>query len=47
MGNRSRAAIYLDIKTGRLPAPLKLGGRIYWPEDDLEKHLQAHRLGYN
>ena len=40
LGNRSRSAIYLDIKAGRLPQPLKLGGRIYWPEGDLDAHLR-------
>jgi len=40
LGNRSRSAIYLDVKAGRLPQPIKLGGRIYWPEGDVDKHLR-------
>jgi prophage regulatory protein len=40
LGNRSRSAIYLDIKAGRLPQPIKLGGRIYWPEGDVDAHLR-------
>ena len=40
LGNRSRTAIYLDIELGRLPKPVKIGGRIYWAEDDLEKFIQ-------
>lgn len=40
LGNRSRSAIYLDVKTGRLPQPIKLGGRIYWPERDVDAHLR-------
>jgi predicted DNA-binding transcriptional regulator AlpA len=40
LGNRSRSAIYLDLKAGRLPPPVKLGGRLYWPEGDLEPHLR-------
>lgn len=40
LGNRSRSAIYLDVKAGRLPHPIKLGGRIYWPEGDVEAHLR-------
>lgn len=43
LGNRSRSAVYIDLEAGRLPQPLKLGGRLYWPEDDLENFLQALR----
>jgi len=41
LGGRSRSAIYQDIQAGRLPKPLKLGARIYWPEADLAEHLRA------
>ena len=40
LGNRSRSATYLDVKAGRLPPPIKLGGRIYWPEGDVDAHLR-------
>ena len=40
LGNRSRSAIYLDVKAGRLPPPIKLGGRIYWPQGDVDAHLR-------
>ena len=40
LGSRSRSSIYLDVKAGRLPKPMKLGGRIYWPEDDVDAHLR-------
>jgi prophage regulatory protein len=43
LGGRSRSAIYIDLATGRLPPPLKLGGRLYWPEGDLEVHLGSMR----
>lgn len=45
LGNRSRSAIYLDVKAGRLPSPLKLGGRIYWPEADVDVHLRRSLEG--
>ena len=45
LGNRSRSAIYVDLEAGRLPQPIKLGGRLYWPEGDLEAHLDAMREG--
>lgn len=45
LGNRSRSAIYLDLKAGRLPQPIKLGGRIYWPEGDVENHLRMSLEG--
>lgn len=41
LGDRSRSAIYEDLKKGRLPQPVKLGGRLYWPENDVEAHLRA------
>jgi prophage regulatory protein len=41
LGDRSRSAIYEDLKNGRLPQPVKLGGRLYWPEGDVEAHLRS------
>jgi prophage regulatory protein len=43
LGNRSRSAIYLDLASGRLPPPIKLGGRIYFPEGDVDAHLRGLR----
>jgi predicted DNA-binding transcriptional regulator AlpA len=43
LGNRSRSAIYLDLAAGRLPPPIKLGGRLYWPEGDVDAHLRNLR----
>jgi prophage regulatory protein len=40
LGNRSRSAIYIDLKLGRLPQPVKLGGRLYWGEGDVDAHLR-------
>lgn len=36
LGNRSRSSIYLDIESGRLPQPIKLGGRLYWEESAID-----------
>ena len=41
LGNRSRSAIYADIAAGRLPQPVKLGGRAYMGEDDLAARMRA------
>lgn len=43
LGGRSRSAIYKDLAAGRLLQPIKLGGRLYWPEADLDAHLRALR----
>ena len=43
LGGRSRSAIYLDLAACRLPKPIKLGGRLYWPEDDVDAHLRNLR----
>lgn len=41
LGGRSRSACYVDLAEGRLPKPIKLGGRLYWPESDVDAHLRA------
>lgn len=43
LGNRSRSAIYADLAAGRLPQPIKLGGRIYWAEAEIDAHLRNLR----
>lgn len=43
LGGRSRSAIYLDLQAGRLPPPVKLGGKLYWPEDEVDSHVRALR----
>lgn len=43
LGGRSRSAVYTDLEMGRLPQPVKLGGRLYWPEGDVEAHLRNLR----
>lgn len=35
LGNRSRSAIYVDFRLGRLPEPVRIGGRVYLREADL------------
>jgi predicted DNA-binding transcriptional regulator AlpA len=40
LGGRSRSAIYLDLAAGRLPQPLKLGGKLYWPEEAIDECLR-------
>jgi predicted DNA-binding transcriptional regulator AlpA len=41
LGGRSRSAIYADLQAGRLPQPLRLGGRVYWHEGELAAWLHA------
>jgi predicted DNA-binding transcriptional regulator AlpA len=43
LGNRSRSSLYLDLAAGRLPQPVKLGGKLYWPEGDVDAHLRNLR----
>lgn len=45
LGGRSRSAIYLDLANRRLPQPIKLGGRLYWPEGDMDAHLRSLQTG--
>ncbi|MEL6642660.1 MAG: AlpA family phage regulatory protein [Pseudomonadota bacterium] len=39
LGHRSRSTIYRDIEAGRLPKPVKLGSRLYWPEEQIDAVL--------
>lgn len=43
LGNRSRSAVYNDLAAARLPQPIRLGGRLYWREDEVDAHLAAMR----
>ncbi|MFO0432021.1 MAG: helix-turn-helix transcriptional regulator [Hyphomonadaceae bacterium] len=39
LGGRSRASLYIDWKLGRLPPPIKIGGRTYMREGDLANFI--------
>lgn len=39
LDGRSRSACYEDIKFGRLPKLIKIGGRNYWLEDLLDEAI--------
>ena len=43
LGGRSRSAIYLDLAAGRLSTPIKLGGRLYFPEGEIDACLNNLR----
>ena len=40
LGGRSRSTIYRDVELGRLPKPVKIGGRIYWVEQKVDEVLE-------
>ena len=42
LGNRSRSSIYRDIEQGRLPKPVKFGGRLYWAEADVDAAIAVN-----
>ena len=39
LGGRGRTTVYRDIDLGRLPKPIKLGGRLYWVESSVDEAL--------
>ena len=43
LGGRGRTTVYRDIELGRLPNPIKLGGRLYWLESEVDAALNAQR----
>ena len=42
LGGRVRSSIYLDMQKKRLPMPLKLGGRLYWEEEQLNAWIKSN-----
>lgn len=39
LGGRGRSTIYRDVGLGRLPEPMKIGGRLYWVEADVDAYF--------
>lgn len=39
LGGRSRSSLYRDIENGRIPEPLRIGGRLYWIESQVDEAL--------
>ncbi len=40
LGGRGRTTIYRDVAAGRLPQPTKIGGRLYWREDEINAFVE-------
>lgn len=45
LGGRSRTSLYRDISSGRLPAPVKFGGRIYFEEGAVDEKIAMLNAG--
>ena len=43
LDDRSRSACYIDIETGRLPKPIKIGRNLYWEENLVDTFLAELR----
>lgn len=43
LGGRSRSSIYRDMADRRLPQPFRVGGRIYFDEEEVEATLAGRR----
>lgn len=39
LGGRGRTTVYRDVDAKRLPKPIKLGGRLYWIEHEVDDAL--------
>lgn len=39
LGGRGRTTIYRDVANGRVPKPIKFGGRVYWRECEINELL--------
>ena len=43
LGGRSRSSLYRDIEHGRIPEPLRIGGRLYWVERQGDEALSQQQ----
>lgn len=41
LGGRSRSSIYRDVEASRLPEPIRLGARLYWPMELIEDAMRT------
>lgn len=41
LGGRSRSSLYRDIEANRIPAPIRIGGRLYWIESQVDEALKS------
>ena len=41
LGGRSRSSIYRDVDCKRIPAPIRIGSRLYWIESQVDEALAA------
>lgn len=39
LGGRGRTTIYRDVEENRLPKPIKLGGRLYWVDSQIDEAI--------
>ena len=44
LGGRGRTTVYRDIELGRLPKPIKLGGRLYWIDSQVDEAMADVQL---
>ena len=43
LGGRGRTTVYRDVENKLLPQPIKLGGRLYWIDSEVDAALEAQR----
>lgn len=41
LGGRSRSSIYRDVESKIIPEPIRIGGRLYWVESDVDAFIAA------
>ncbi|WP_297754621.1 AlpA family transcriptional regulator [uncultured Shimia sp.] len=39
LGGRSRSSIYRDVDNKRIPAPIRIGSRLYWIESEVDEAI--------
>lgn len=41
LGGRSRSSIYRDVDSKRIPAPIRIGSRLYWIEGEVDEAIAS------
>lgn len=44
LGGRSRSSIYRDVDGGRIPAPIRIGSRLYWIESQVDDVIASAQV---
>ncbi|MGB3279309.1 MAG: hypothetical protein WBA92_08965 [Pseudorhodobacter sp.] len=39
--------MYRDLENGHVPNPIRIGGRLYWREEEVDAFLRTRQIGHS